>query len=371
MVKLKKKDLAPDKPSAEDKKKAKGAKKKSPFLGFGHFVSKQAEEKHRRKVHLRDKLAKAGFELPASKASRLVFVACIIVNIVITIYAFQRLYESLQANYFFIAILLLFIWTFIFLVVIFIMWFMFYLMLDLTIFHRRQKMEEVLPDFLQLASSNIRAGMTIDQALWFAVRPRFGVLAKEIEEAAKRTFAGEPLEVALRHLVHKYDSKVLERSINLLIEGLRAGGEMGALMNKIAGNIQETNLIKKEMAANVTTYVIFISFATLIAAPFLFGMAFQLIIVIQEVFSRVNIAPGSVSSFPITITEGVIDTGDFQIFAIASLVITSFFSAIIVSTIKKGNIKAGVKYIPMFMISSIILFLLVIKMFSLFTEGFF
>ncbi|MBW2972432.1 type II secretion system F family protein [Candidatus Woesearchaeota archaeon] len=251
------------------------------------------------------------------------------------------------------------------------LWFLFYLSLDLMIFKRKQKLEEVLPDFLQLTSSNIRAGMTVDQALWFAVRPRFGVLAKEIEEVAKRTFAGEPLDAALQHFVHKYDSKVLERSINLLVEGMRAGGELGDLLNKISGNIQETNLMKKEMAANVTTYVIFISFATLFAAPFLFGMAYQLIIVIQEVFSRIDITPGTAAGFPIMISKGVISTADFQTFAIISLMITSFFSAIIVSAIKKGNVKGGIKYIPAFMISSVLLFLIVVKVFSMFTGGFF
>jgi flagellar protein FlaJ len=253
----------------------------------------------------------------------------------------------------------------------FVMWLLFYLALDIAIFKRRQKLEEVLPDFLQLTSSNIRAGMTIDQALWFAIRPRFGVLANEIEEVAKRTFAGEPLDMALQHFVRKFDSKILERSINLLIEGLRAGGEIGALLTKISSNIQETNIMKKEMAANVTTYVIFISFATVLAAPFLFGMAYQLIIVIQEVFSRVNIAPGAVSGFPVTISEGVISPGDFMTFAIVSLLITSLFSSMIISTIKKGNVKGGIKYVPIFMVSALTLFLLVVKMFSFFVEGFF
>jgi archaellum biogenesis protein FlaJ (TadC family) len=263
------------------------------------------------------------------------------------------------------------IWLLLFAIVWFVVWLLFYLGLDVAIFKRKQKLEEVLPDFLQLASSNIRAGMTIDQSLWFAIRPRFGVLAKEIEEVAKRTFAGEPLDSALRHFVKKYDSKMLERSINLLIEGLRAGGEMGDLLTKISSNIQETNIMKKELAANVTTYVIFITFATVLAAPFLFGMAYQLILVIQEVFSRVNIAPSAVSGFPISISEGVISIGDFRTFAIVSLIITSLFSSIIVSTIKKGNIKAGVRYIPAFMISSLTLFFIVVKLFSFFVEGFF
>ena len=159
---------------------------------------------------------------------------------------------------------------------------------------------------------------------------------------------------------------------DILIEGIRSGGEVGDLLNKIASNIQEMNLLKKEMAANVTTYVIFITFATVIAAPFLFGLATQLITIIQEVFSRVDISPGAgAGGMNLAISDNAISLKDFQIFAIASLSITSFFSSIIISTIKKGNIKGGIKYIPAFMISSILLFMIVVKLFSLFVEGFF
>ncbi len=335
------------------------------------FKRSRIEMKRRRKLELKSRMGKAGLNLSTHSASKILLVVCILVNIVITVYSMNRFVDHWKYNLIFLFIMLFFIWVFIFALVFFATWLVFYLSLDVLIYQRRQKLEAVLPDFLQLVSSNIRAGMTVDQALWFAIRPRFGVLANEIEEGAKRTFVGEPLDVALQQFAEKFESKVLERSINILVEGMRAGGELGELLNKISTNIQETTLMKQEMAANVTTYVIFISFATVGAAPFLFGMAYQLISVIQEVFSRVDIAPGATSGFPVSISEGVISLVDFQIFAVASLMVTSFFSAIIISTIKKGNVKGGLKYIPMFMASSVLLFFLVVKMFNIFVEGFF
>jgi len=40
--------------------------------------------------------------------------------------------------------------------------------------------------------------------------------------------------------------------------------------------------------------------------------------------------------------------GNYTIFAYLSLIISSVFSAIIVSTIKKGNVKEGLHYIPIY-----------------------
>jgi hypothetical protein len=57
--------------------------------------------------------------------------------------------------------------------------------------------------------------------------------------------------------------------MNLLIEGMRAGGEIGYLLNQISSNMQDMKLMKKEISSSVTTYVIFITAAAIVGAPLL------------------------------------------------------------------------------------------------------
>src|SRR3989338_8958155 len=45
---------------------------------------------------------------------------------------------------------------------------------------RIKRIEEVFPDFLQLMSSNLRAGMTIDRAILMSTRPEFNPFDEEI-----------------------------------------------------------------------------------------------------------------------------------------------------------------------------------------------
>ncbi len=206
------------------------------------------------------------------------------------------------------------------------------------------QLEAVLPDFLQLTSSNISAGMPIDRALWYAVRPNFGVLAKEIEEVAKNTVAGEDLEKALTTFALKYDSKMLKRSINILLEGLHAGGEMADLLNKIAINIQETRLLKKEMAANVMTYIIFIGFASITAAPFLYALATVLLNVITTITAGMDLGSSS-GPISINVSDAAISLSDFKIFATVMVSMTITFSMMIISVIRKGNVKQGLHLI--------------------------
>ena len=158
--------------------------------------------------------------------------------------------------------------------------------------------------------------------------------------------------------VAKYNSNILKRSISLLIEGIGAGGEIGELLTKISTNIQETKIMKKEMAANVTTYVIFISFATVIAAPFLFALSGILIQVIQGLGSTFGTTGATTNvGVGLSFTGAGIKYSDFRIFAVVILIMTSFFSSSIISTIKKGDIKSGFKNIPIFIGSSLAIYL--------------
>lgn len=249
-----------------------------------------------------------------------------------------------------------------------------FMFLDYKIYSRTKEIEEVLPEFLQLTSANISAGMPIDRALWFAVRPKFGVLAKEIEEVAKATMAGEDLEQALENFTNKYDSRTLRESINLLVEGMRAGGEIGFLLNQIASNMQDIKIMRKEIAASVMSYVIFISIAAIVGAPFLLALSSQLLFIMKGISSSVQVEdnPGSSSSsFNIDMSSDSISMGDFKIFAIVVLLFTSVFSAMIISVIRKGNTNESFKIIPGYLAVSIIIYIAASALFGSMLGGFF
>jgi len=317
-----------------------------------------------RKQKLKDYLERAGLEINTKKLFKLFFNIAVIVNLAISAYLIYYFSVTYGISWGTIFASMAALWVFVFLFLIFAMWIMFYIAVDLKIFRRKVDIEEVLPDFLQLTASNINAGMTIDKALWYAVRPRFGVLAKEIEVVAKETMGGVDLKVALERFASRYDSLILKRAISMINEGVEAGGKIGDLLNRVAANIQEQKSLMKEMSANVTTYVIFITFATVAAAPLLFALSGVLIEVVQNLGSALGGTTNVASSVGIALSfsgTGVSQT-DFRIFATVSLVITSFFSAMMVSTIKKGNVKSGIRYIPVFIAISLALYFISQKM---------
>src|SRR3989338_2954308 len=336
-------------------RKKETVKEEGTIENYKKQIKKQQQRKEtlqERRHKLLNYIERAGLGIPHQTLSKTIFNLCVLINLVISVFLIYHFSVTLGITWTTILLSIAALWMLVFAVILFILWVMFYIAVDLKIFKRKVDIEDVLPDYLQLTASNIKAGMTIYRALWYAVRPRFGVLANEIEIVAKETMRGEDLKEALQKFADKYESVLLKRSISLLIEGLDAGGQMGDLLNKIALNIQENRIMRREMAANVTTYVIFISFATVAAAPVLFALSGILIKVVSSLGGALGgiTSASATAGFGISFSSTGIQYSDFRIFAIVSLIITSFFSAVIIATIKKGSAKLGLKFIPIFIV---------------------
>jgi flagellar protein FlaJ len=324
-------------------------KKKKKLIGlFADFALKLGYDSNARDIN--------------KKLVRVVSIICILFSIVLSGFVLVN-NKSLDVMIAF----LLFIWTLVFIGLYFLGALIIFLYLDLKMYQHVRQIEESLPDFLQLASANISAGMTVDRALWYAIRSTFGILATEMEEVAKATIAGEDLEGALIKMGRKYDSRMLKETVNLIVEGIQSGGEMAELLSKLSANIKETQMMRKEISASVTTYAIFIGAATVLAAPLLFALSTQLLTIIQKIFSTINIdnTAGTSGLFSFNFSGESIKITDFKRFAMLSLIVSSFFSAAIISVIRKGSVKDGVKLIPLFMAISILIYYAASKMFSM------
>ncbi|HIH32206.1 TPA: hypothetical protein HA235_05850 [Candidatus Woesearchaeota archaeon] len=305
------------------------------------------------KGFLKDSLKKAGYDVDYKRLKKKVFDYIIYITFFLSFATI--IYSVFALTVSRMIVLLLIVWILGFPLMWLIAWLIVYFYLDMQKYKRRKELEEVWPEYLQLVVANINAGMLIDVALWSAVKPRFKVLAKEIEEVAKQTLTGKDLSDALREFADKYDSAMLQRTVSLLIEGMNSGGKIAVLLNKIALDIQDTKIMKKEMSASVMTYAIFITFATVVAAPFLFGLSTQLLIVIQKIIGTLSQTSTATTSF-ITFQAESVKIADFKIFAYVMLGITSFMSACLIGTIRKGSIKDGLKFIPIFVISTLLIY---------------
>ena len=309
--------------------------------------------------HLGNYLLKAGITEVPYKLYGYIFYLSLVITYVI--YMFKIFPVIRTAGVAKLAFITFASWVVTQIAVILVLALIYYFYLEQKIFLRTQRMEDVLEDFLHLVSENIKGGLTLEEALWNAVKPEFGVLANEIRITAKKVMTGEDVGEALQEFTRKYNSPMLIRSFNLIIQGIKGGGKITYIIDKVIENIIETKKLKKEMAATNLTYIIFVSFVTIAVAPGLFTLSTQFLKILSH-FSMGLSGPSNIGiNLPLNIGQSTIDPKIFQRFASYAIGIISFFASLIVSLIRKGNIRGGLKLVPLYMATSYAVFLVLQK----------
>jgi len=238
-----------------------------------------------------------------------------------------------------------------------------YTVIELQIDTRRSKMEEILPDFLQITAANIRSGMPIDRAMVYSARPEFAPLTQEIQEFNKRIASGESLQNSLIVLSTRFRSRQLKRTVNLMLEGIAYGGGMVDLLERVAADIRQQQLLQKEIAGQLFMYSLFIIFASVFAAPLLFAVSVEMINITTSIWSGISSQlqggkiqmAGALSMF--TPKPPSITSEDFKNFALATMIMISIFAAFIVASISSGVASRGIRYVPIFILISVVIFL--------------
>jgi len=242
---------------------------------------------------------------------------------------------------------------------------------------RALQVENILPDALQLMAANVRAGMTVDKAIWLSARPEFGIFEEEIRRAGAKSVAGKPLKVALTEMTETIKSEILTKTVKLIIEGIEAGGELAQLLEETANNIRVKQVLKKEIKSSVTAYSIFILFATVLGAPALFSISLFFVETMTrlwapDILGGVTIRGEFTGGGFLSHASGPTITPDQLFwFAIACLSIMGFFGSLTIGLIQTGKEKDGLKFIPLLMVGSILMFLLAHTIISNVFSGFF
>jgi len=224
-----------------------------------------------------------------------------------------------------------------------------YFLLLSTANKRIAMIEDSLPDFLNYVASNIRSGVTYDRALLLSAGKEFGPLAKEIDRAAKETLSGKTLGEALMEMAQRVDSEMFCKTIRLIVEGVNSGGDLAQLLENTSSDIRKFSAIRKDVAATVMIYQLFIFAAAAIGAPLLYAVATFLVTIVSEMKSKMDISSlsGSTVSLPFMRAGQTSISPDLLfLFSIIAIAITTFFGALASGVISKGKESDGLSNVP-------------------------
>lgn len=220
-----------------------------------------------------------------------------------------------------------------------------------------KKMENVFPDFISLMASNLRASMTIDRALLLSSRKEFAPLDKEIVQVGKDILTAREITTALQNMAERIGSDEIKKTVQLIISGLRSGGNLSIILEQTANNMRERMFIQKRAASNVLMYIIFIIFAVSIGAPLLFGLSSVLVGVLTGIFKSLP-ETGTGANLPFSFSEINISMTFIFYFSMTFILAMNIMAALMIGLVSKGQEKEGLKYIIPLTITGVIVYLI-------------
>ncbi len=232
---------------------------------------------------------------------------------------------------------------------------LYYLKLYFDISERTTKVEKVLPDFLLLTVSNLRAGMAPFAAFVHAARPQFGDLHEEVKLSTAKAGGTASLVDALNEVSNYFDSKILRRTVSLFAKGTRSGGQLTQLLTASADEVRRIQDLRAELISSTRTYTIFLGFILVIIMPFLLSVSTQFLTIFLLLESETPELEG-LENIPQFSGNVLINPDQLITIALLTLLLTSFLVSGLAGIIARGKALYGIKYFPFFAIGSIVMF---------------
>jgi hypothetical protein len=238
---------------------------------------------------------------------------------------------------------------------------------------KTKDIEENLPDTLLLIASNVRAGETIDWAMTSALRHSYGPIKAEFDKTARELASGQSIEDSFKNLAERNRSSILRNVVDLILFGMQSGGNMSDLLTDISFEIRMTQTLQKEVESQVAVYRAFFVIIILFIAPVLLAISTNFLIVTKSFGERLSedlssmsmsspmgVQSGLISQLLVKIQQGEvggqISVQDMYYFSYSLCIMSSVVASLLLGVISRGESKAGLRYIPVFLFVSILVY---------------
>lgn len=197
---------------------------------------------------------------------------------------------------------------------------------------QKKEIEERFPDFLRDIAGNIRAGMTLPQAITATKETHYGALTPYVKRMITQIDWGVPFDDILKDF-SKHSTYLIKNMVSTIIETHRGGGNIPEIFDSVGRSAIEINRIRKERYSSIYNqmligYVIFFVFIG--------------VIIILKVFLIPSLYAFMAPQAGLGITEelSMFFSSVFQMLVL----IEGFFSGLVIGKMSEGSIIAGLKH---------------------------
>jgi len=201
--------------------------------------------------------------------------------------------------------------------------------LDYVDYRWKKSVDEHLPDLFRSIVQAQQTGMTLPQALEEASKRHYGSLTGELRRMVAQMSWGTPLERAFQSLSRRVDTALTRRTVPLIIEASRTGGQIEKVFEPMGKFVQATLTLKKERQTQIRPYlaIIYVAFFVFLITIILLFKTFFVQMVDIPIMGIAILTPDEAKKifFHMSIMQG-------------------FFSGLIAGKMGEGTMSAGLKH---------------------------
>ncbi len=197
--------------------------------------------------------------------------------------------------------------------------------------------EEMFLEFARNLAESGKTGIPVSESIINMSNKSYGVLSENIKKLANQIYLGIPLGIAFKVFSRDVNNKTISRAITLIEQAERSGGNIGEILEAVAGAVSTSDKLKKERKAVISTlvvqgYIIFFIFMVII-------LVLQLKI-IPMISGISGLGAGLVGTAKTSGVSGAEVSSSFFYL----LLIQGFFSGLTIGKLAERDFKAGIKH---------------------------
>jgi tight adherence protein C len=131
-------------------------------------------------------------------------------------------------------------------------------MLNRAMERRKEQVQRHLPDFLDMISSTVHAGLSVNAALAYAVDAAPGALGDEIKEALAEMRLGRARAEALKAAADRLNQQEFSTTVAAITQAERLGANIGKILSELADDTRTHRILMvEEHAAKLPVKMVF------------------------------------------------------------------------------------------------------------------
>lgn len=215
---------------------------------------------------------------------------------------------------------------------------------------RVDAIEENLPDALRQISDTLKSGGTYEYALREIASAEYGALRKEMDNVLRKLEEGENFESALSTLSENVDSRLIKRTVTIIVDSVKAGAGLADILEQIADDVRTMHRIGRERKSRTLLQTIFLFAAGAGVAPMIFGFTTTIIDVLLSSASASSSAAGIAAARN---AINIIFLG-VQIYIFAEIAAASAM----ISLMREGRITKSLLYFPILIFIAYLIYII-------------